>query len=279
MKKLLLYIMVSSSLLIGMGVPMLVAAQTTLTPCPHGTSANGGCDLGYTPLEPIPGLTDSPDLTNSSNLPTIINAIFKIFITVGALLAVLMLTIGGIQYMVSPSAEMKNEGINRAKAALWGIVLIAASWLILYTINPKLLEFNLNPCPNGAVGCTITGGVNPNSSGSNNSTNTTPDPNGNTISAVTGGAASMGTINYDQITELSNQLGLQHSLGSLSYLLFDPNSTDPDVKAAVQEYNNYCENSGVFSSLSLGYIHYTVKSAPGSIFNSPNQTALVCTDN
>jgi hypothetical protein len=29
------------------------------------------------------------------------------------------------------------------QAAIWAVLLIAGSWLILYTVNPKLLEFNL----------------------------------------------------------------------------------------------------------------------------------------
>lgn len=130
-----------------------IPQNATAFPLSNSNTTNG--NLGYTPLEPIPGLTSNPDLTNPGNLPVIINAIFKVLITVGALLAVLMLTVGGIQYMTSGSAGEKNIGIKRAQAALWGIVLIAAAWLILYTINPALLNFTLNPCPDG-VNCTIT---------------------------------------------------------------------------------------------------------------------------
>lgn len=158
MKK-LLYILISASVLLSGATPLVVLAQATVTPCAHATGA-AGCDLGYTPLEPIPGLTTSSDpnyLTKAGSLPAIINAIFKILLTVGALLAVLMLTVGGIQYMVSSSAEVKTTGINKAQAALWGIVLLAAAYLILHTINPKLLDFNLTPCPGGSAGCTVTG--------------------------------------------------------------------------------------------------------------------------
>lgn len=146
-----------------------VALPTTATPCAHANAANGGCDLGYTPLEPIPELTSGTDLTSAGSLPKIINAIFVIFITVGALIAVLMLTVGGVQYMISGGPADKNKGIQRAKAALWGILLIAASYLILHTINPQLLNFSLNPCPGGSAGCTVTGNTATNS-------NTTTNP-------------------------------------------------------------------------------------------------------
>ena len=143
-------------------VPTPTPAPTTATPSTAGPIAPCGdnCNLGYTPLEPIPGLTQDQNgnnnyLVSPNNLHNIIDAIFKIMITVGALFAVLMLTVGGIQYMISGSAGEKNIGIKRAQAALWGIVLLAASYLILNTVNPKLLNFNLNPCPDG-VNCAET---------------------------------------------------------------------------------------------------------------------------
>ncbi|MDE1925166.1 MAG: hypothetical protein KGH79_03225 [Patescibacteria group bacterium] len=103
---------------------------------------------GYTPLEPIPGLTtDTNGVANT--FPNLIGRLFTIGIIVGALMAVLMLTIGGIQYMVSEAVPIKTQGLSRARNALWGILLIAMSWLILHTINPQLLIFNLNPCPAG----------------------------------------------------------------------------------------------------------------------------------
>jgi hypothetical protein len=134
----------------------------TGSPSAGSTASTGpctSCNLGYTPLEPIPGVTSGVNLIDPHNLPAIINSIFTILITVGALLAVLFLTIGGVQYMLSESAGGKNEGIRRATAAMWGILLIAGIWLILHTINPNLLSFNLNPCPNGGSGCTINSNI------------------------------------------------------------------------------------------------------------------------
>lgn len=117
---------------------------------------NNRGNLSYTPLEPIPGFTGSnSDLIKPGGLATVINLIFKILITAGALAAVLSLTIGGIQYMISEAVPNKKAGLTRARASVFAIVLIASIWLILNTINPQLLNFNLNPCPQGAAGCTI----------------------------------------------------------------------------------------------------------------------------
>lgn len=167
-------------------VPSTASTPSATTPtsgtCPNGQPppAGQGCPLGYTPLEPIQGLTLA---TNGTTLdfPHLIGGILTIGITVGALMAVLMLTIGGIQYMISESPNTKAGALGRAQAALWGILLIAASWLILHTINPQLLTFNLNPCPSG--NCAVTAAP------VNNNTNTSA-PTANVCSSVSCGSGS-----------------------------------------------------------------------------------------
>jgi hypothetical protein len=156
MKKYLTFLIFLSLTVVG-NYPHIVNAQSPSTPVPLTNCTT--CNLGYTPLEPIPGI-NSANLTQPNSLPLFLNDIFQILIILGALLAVLMLTIGGVQYMVSGTAGGKNQGIERAKAALWGVLLIASSWLILNTINPKLLTFTLIPCSTG-VNCTVTGTGNP----------------------------------------------------------------------------------------------------------------------
>ncbi len=123
--------------------------------------ADSSTNLGYVPLEPIPGVTSS-DLTSPQGFSSLINAIFKILITGGALLAVLSLTIGGVQYMTSSSVGNKTQGLDRAKAAIYGMILIAAIYLILNTINPQLLNFAFIVCPGGTASCGTAATVNPN---------------------------------------------------------------------------------------------------------------------
>ncbi len=122
----------------------LVCPDTTSTP--NTTAARGlTCDpvtgvCAYTPLEPISGV--SQDGTYS-NFPQFLAAIFKVLFTIGALIAVAGLTYGGIQYMVSDVAHIKKDGLDRAKSAVYGMIILAGSWLILHTINPDLLNFSL----------------------------------------------------------------------------------------------------------------------------------------
>src|SRR3989344_1420792 len=98
--------------------------------------------LTYTPLEPLPGTVDGWGETQQ--LPALLSALFKLLITLGSLFAVVMLVAAGIGYMVSEAAVDIQKAKDRAQAALWGLLLLTGCWLILYTINPDLLKFNLN---------------------------------------------------------------------------------------------------------------------------------------
>src|SRR3989338_10027586 len=97
--------------------------------------------LTYTPLEPLPGTVNGWGETQQ--LPALLSAFFKLLITLGSLFAVVMLVVAGIGYMVSEAAVDIEKAKQRAQAALWGLLLLAGSWLILYTINPELLNFKL----------------------------------------------------------------------------------------------------------------------------------------
>jgi hypothetical protein len=72
---------------------------------------------------------------------------FKLGIGIGAVFAVLMIVIGGLQYMTTDSLQGKDEGRKRIKNAIYGLVLVIGSYTILYTINPNLLTLNLNIDP------------------------------------------------------------------------------------------------------------------------------------
>lgn len=75
---------------------------------------------------------------------TYISGIFSSLITVVAVLAVLMIVIGGMQYVMSFAVGGKEEGRKKIWGAVWGLILALASFLILRTINPALVDINLN---------------------------------------------------------------------------------------------------------------------------------------
>ena len=105
-------------------------------------SAATAGQLSYTPLEPLSVWDAKAGAYNS--FAYYINTVFKHLITLGSLFAVVMLVVAGIGYMVSEAAIDIQKAKDRAVAALWGLLLLTGCWLILYTINPDLLKFNLN---------------------------------------------------------------------------------------------------------------------------------------
>ena len=99
-------------------------------------------DLSYTVLAPLPGVGDSGDKTTT--LEKYVPAVFKLAIGLSAVVVVLMIVIGGFQYISSDALMKKTEGRERIKNAVFGLVLVISAWLILNTINPNLLNINLN---------------------------------------------------------------------------------------------------------------------------------------
>jgi hypothetical protein len=79
-------------------------------------------------------------------------------IVLGGMMALIKITYGGIRYMMSEVPGVKKASIASMTAALWGIVLLAASVLILQTINPQLTKFSLSDMtslvPSATTGCT-----------------------------------------------------------------------------------------------------------------------------
>lgn len=85
--------------------------------------------------------------TGDQSAPTFsayISNIFTQILIVAAVLAVLMIVIGGLQYILSFSGGSKEEGKKRMTQALIGLILALAAWLILNTINSSLTDINLS---------------------------------------------------------------------------------------------------------------------------------------
>lgn len=106
----------------GIGVPPLQKSQS-----------------GFTPIVNIPGIPLNAD----SSIPEILNGLFRLSIVAAGLLAVIYITIGGFEYMVSGAREAKKDGRERIQSAVIGLLLLLSSYIILYVINPDIL--NLDP--------------------------------------------------------------------------------------------------------------------------------------
>ncbi|MDP6659781.1 MAG: pilin [Candidatus Pacebacteria bacterium] len=91
----------------------------------------------YKPLVEIPGADVG------SGVGPLFNQLFQIGLTIAAVLAVIMIAVGGFQYMTTDAVGKKSEGRERIQNAILGLILALMIFIILKTINPQLL--NLNP--------------------------------------------------------------------------------------------------------------------------------------
>lgn len=97
--------------------------------------------ITYTPLEPLPGV----DQSGTVDFAAFLRGFFTLLLSVGGVIAVGALVLGGITYMTSEVVGKKDEARKRIQKAVWGLLLLIASYLILNTINPQLLQFNFFP--------------------------------------------------------------------------------------------------------------------------------------
>ena len=107
----------------------------------------------YTLLEPLPCITGTGNnctagsSVTSINIQTYIVYIFKLMIALAVFAAVVMCIIGGFQYMLSESVLKKQDAKDTIKNAVLGLTGALLSWLILYTINPNLVNVSLVTVP------------------------------------------------------------------------------------------------------------------------------------
>jgi hypothetical protein len=99
---------------------------------------------GYVPLSG----TDQGDVFEGAgaeevNLPRLVNQLFIWGIAIAAILAVLYIIIGSIQYMTTDAVSGKEVGKTKIMSAVAGLILALVSWIILETINPNLLNTNI----------------------------------------------------------------------------------------------------------------------------------------
>lgn len=120
--------------------PVILTGGTTN----NTETSNQDTDTTYKPLAPLPGLGDTPyDTQTDCALGNYLNIIIKLILGISAVLAMVMITMGGIEYMTSELISSKEAGKETLKNAILGLLIALGAYLILNTINPQLL----NICP------------------------------------------------------------------------------------------------------------------------------------
>ena len=99
----------------------------------------------YGLLAPLPRVDNPIDVSseNESALGDYLNPMIRLIIGVAAVLAVVMIVVGGMQYMTSELAHSKEAGKERITNAVLGLLIALGAFALLYTINPDLLESDL----------------------------------------------------------------------------------------------------------------------------------------
>ena len=105
-------------------------------------STNSG-KFTYTLLQPLP--QEGPDLKENVTLEEYLTWAFRFTLALAGFLAVMMIVIGGVEYIISGASEAsRSDAKKRINNAISGLVLALVSYLVLYTINPSLVDFENN---------------------------------------------------------------------------------------------------------------------------------------
>lgn len=130
----------------------------------------------YYPLAPLPGINETCEADKTGKIVCVktastcttnekgeqtcspgpgfanyLNVMITLFIGICAVLAMIMIIMGGIQYMTSELVSGKEAGRKQITQAILGLLLALGAYAILNTINPDLLDIGLSRLPTATI--------------------------------------------------------------------------------------------------------------------------------
>ncbi len=84
------------------------------------------------------------DRISTDNFGSYVNTLISVVVGLAAVMAVVMIVLGGIQWMSTDSISGHSEGKDRIQNALFGLILLLGAYAILNTINPDLVNLNIS---------------------------------------------------------------------------------------------------------------------------------------
>lgn len=90
-------------------------------------------------LEPINGGSGAQEV---NSLNDYLVPAFQLLLGLSAAIAVIQFAYGGFEYMFSQIPGAKGDGKERMKSAVFGLIVVLASWVILNEVNPAILSSN-----------------------------------------------------------------------------------------------------------------------------------------
>ncbi len=157
-------------------------------------------EFKYPLLEQFPGFFNAG---STPTFPDLLSAVYKFGIWTVGIAAFFMLTVGGFLYATSAGNTASiSSAKNIITDALWGLVMALAAYLLLYVINPDLVNLNLNLISVGLNTATTPGVV----GGGSGSNNTAITSSGGPCTGTNSGCCKAGTKCGDcyNCTDFSN---------------------------------------------------------------------------
>lgn len=121
---------------------LVSSVQTFVVPIPLAQAQPSN----YTLLEPLPCVPGGDVVCQAGtqketvNFKEYVQYAFNLTIALAAVAAVFMIVWGGFEYMTTDSFQGKNEGKKKVTNAIYGLVLVLCSFLILRTVDPRLVQ-------------------------------------------------------------------------------------------------------------------------------------------
>lgn len=94
-------------------------------------------------LENLIGQSPGGGWVPGGGMSSLVNNFFGISVAVAAMLAVIMVAIGGFKYMTSESIFKTSGAKEQITNALVGLIIVLAAVVILSTINPDIVNLRL----------------------------------------------------------------------------------------------------------------------------------------
>jgi len=120
--------------------------------CAPSCDAEGNCKTTCVKIAPNCTTVDGKEVcTPSLGFAGYLNIMIKIFIGICAILAMIMIVMGGIQYMTSGLVSNKQAAKETIMNAIFGLLLALGAFAILNTINPDLVSVGLQNLPTATL--------------------------------------------------------------------------------------------------------------------------------
>jgi hypothetical protein len=85
--------------------------------------------------------------TSVADLGDYIDKVYKYLLAISMIIAVIMMMVGGLQYISSPSGQEASKAKERIVRSLTGMILLMCAALILATVNPQLINLEMPAIP------------------------------------------------------------------------------------------------------------------------------------